>query len=128
MQGGGDPKLVSEDLWQIAADIHNLGIRRITGDIIIDNSLFQIQARDESRESGRKSSDNAWDAPVTAFGVNFNTLAISVAPAEESFPCSGARNHHIVLVLVVFPPRLCLQPRKTTTRLCHPTPSLFLWR
>ena len=78
--GSGDPFLVSEKLWQFAADIRNMGISEITGDIVIDNSLFGDEARDSSRMPGAKQSVNAYDAPVSAFGVNFNTLAIVVSP------------------------------------------------
>jgi D-alanyl-D-alanine carboxypeptidase/D-alanyl-D-alanine-endopeptidase (penicillin-binding protein 4) len=80
--GDGDPFLVSEKLWQLAADIKNLGIREFTGDLIIDNTLFDRESRDESRRDGAKSSHNAYDAPVSAFAVNFNTVAVAVAPSD----------------------------------------------
>jgi serine-type D-Ala-D-Ala carboxypeptidase/endopeptidase (penicillin-binding protein 4) len=38
--GSGDPLFISEKLWQAAADLRHMGIRSISGDIIIDNSLF----------------------------------------------------------------------------------------
>lgn len=80
--GDGDPYLVSEKLWQMAADLKNMGIREFTGDLVIDNTLFGDEGRDESRKFGQKSSVNAYDAPVSALGVNFNTLAVSVAPGD----------------------------------------------
>ncbi len=80
--GDGDPYLVSEKLWQMAADLKNMGIREFTGDLIVDNTLFGGEGRDESRKFGQKSSTNAYDAPVSALGVNFNTFAVAVAPAE----------------------------------------------
>ncbi len=82
--GDGDPFLVSEKLWQLAADIKNLGIREFTGDLIIDNSLFDAEARDEGRMDGAKSSHNAYDAPVSAFAVNFNTFAVAIAPGSQA--------------------------------------------
>jgi D-alanyl-D-alanine carboxypeptidase/D-alanyl-D-alanine-endopeptidase (penicillin-binding protein 4) len=84
VQGDGDPFLVSEKLWQVAADLRHLGIQEIRGDIIIDNSLFDGPARDDSRKSGKNNSHNAYDAPVSAFGVNFNTYAVAVAPGEKA--------------------------------------------
>ena len=81
--GNGDPFLVSEKLWQMAADLRNLGVREFTGNLIIDNSLFDDESRDESREEGRVNSRHAYDAPVSAFGVNFNTYAVSVAPGDH---------------------------------------------
>lgn len=83
VKGDGDPFLVSEQLWQVAADIKHLGINEIRGGIVIDNSLFDGPVRDVSRKSGSASSSNAYDAPVSAFGLNFNTYAVAVAPGEK---------------------------------------------
>lgn len=82
--GNGDPFIVSEKLWQLAADIKNLGIREFTGDLIIDNSLFDHETRDEGRRDGAKASHNAYDAPVSAFAVNFNTFAVAIAPGDHA--------------------------------------------
>ena len=82
--GDGDPYLVSEKLWQMAADLKNMGIREFTGDLIVDNTLFGDEGRDESRQAGLKSSTNAYDAPVSALGINFNTFAVAVAPADAA--------------------------------------------
>ncbi len=81
--GDGDPFLVSEKLWQFATDVRHLGIKKITGDIIIDNSLFDDTIRDAPRENSEAASDHAYDAPVTPLGVNFNTLGIAMAPAQK---------------------------------------------
>ena len=80
--GDGDPLLVSEKLWQMAADLRHLGIKEVRGNLVVDNTLFGDSARDDSRQSGAKRSSNAYDAPVSAFGVNFNTFAVAVAPAD----------------------------------------------
>jgi D-alanyl-D-alanine carboxypeptidase/D-alanyl-D-alanine-endopeptidase (penicillin-binding protein 4) len=81
--GDGDPFVVSEKLWQLAADFRNMGIKEIRGGVMIDNSLFADNGRDESRTFGEKISDNAYDAPVSAFGVNFNTIAVSLSPQSQ---------------------------------------------
>ena len=80
VKGGGDPLLTSEKLWQVAADIRNLGISEFTGDIVIDDSLFEDSQRDASRVSGALASEHAYDAPISALAINFNTVALSVAP------------------------------------------------
>ncbi len=81
--GNGDPCLISENLWQIASDLKNMGIKKILGQIVIDQNLFIDPFRDSSRISYEEKSTNAYDAPISAFGVNFNTLAVAVAPAEK---------------------------------------------
>ena len=84
VRGDGDPMLVNEKLWQMAADLRNMGIRTFEGDLVIDNTLFDDEERDESRADRANSSDRAYDAPVTAFGINFNTLPIVIAPGSRS--------------------------------------------
>jgi D-alanyl-D-alanine carboxypeptidase/D-alanyl-D-alanine-endopeptidase (penicillin-binding protein 4) len=83
VQGNGDPFLVSEVLWQTAIDLRHLGIREITGNVIIDNTLFDSETRDESRLEGTQQSIHAYDAPVSAFAVNFNTVAVAFAPTTK---------------------------------------------
>lgn len=84
VKGDGDPLLVNEKLWQLAADLKHMGIKNFSGDLVIDNSLFDNEKRDSSRQDGLESSANAYDAPVSAFGVNFNTLPIAIAPGLQA--------------------------------------------
>lgn len=81
--GDGDPFLVSERLWQLAADFRQMGLSQIRGAVIIDNSLFDDEAMDSSRTHALKRSSNAYNAPVSALGINFNTVAVSVFPSES---------------------------------------------
>ena len=83
IQGNGDPFLVSEILWQTAIDLRHLGIKSIDGDIVIDTSLYDDEDRDQSRAEGASHSTHAYDAPVSAFAVNFNTVAVAVAPTSK---------------------------------------------
>ncbi len=82
IQGNGDPFLVSEILWQTAVDLRHLGIKAVDGDIVIDTSLFDLETRDNSRAEGTRHSSHAYDAPVSAFAVNFNTVAVAVTPTS----------------------------------------------
>ncbi len=84
IEASGDPLLISEKMWQVAADIRHMGIRTITGDIVIDDSIFDSEIRDTSRKDFENFSVNAYDAPLSAFAINFNTFAIALAPAESS--------------------------------------------
>jgi len=81
--GKGDPYLISEKLWQFAADVRNRGIRKITGNIVIDNSFFNVK-KDAARLAAAKRSSNAYDAPVSALGINFNTVALAIAPGAKA--------------------------------------------
>ncbi len=79
-KGLGDPFLVSEKLWQLAVDLRNRNIKEIAGKILVDDSYFDDEERDTSRAEGEKKSRHAYDAPISAMAVNFNTVAISIAP------------------------------------------------
>ncbi len=77
IRGTGDPLLTSELLWIAAADLKHLGVKTITGKLLIDNSLFLDEPLD--RIEGETDSSYAYDAPITAFGVNFNSFEIAIA-------------------------------------------------
>jgi D-alanyl-D-alanine carboxypeptidase/D-alanyl-D-alanine-endopeptidase (penicillin-binding protein 4) len=40
IRGSGDPRFSQQDLWQLLRRLRALGIRQITGDVILDRSLF----------------------------------------------------------------------------------------
>ena len=80
VRGKGDPTLVTERLWAIAGDLAHLGLRRI-GDVVVDESFF-----DDVREGpgfDQESGDRSYLAPAGAASLNWNTVAIHVAPAER---------------------------------------------
>ncbi len=88
--GSGDPFVVSEILWQMAIDLRHLGIQEITGSLIIDNQLFDDEARDDSRLNSTQKSSHAYDAPVSSFAVNFNTVAVATSPTAIGKPAYAA--------------------------------------
>ncbi|NRA45352.1 MAG: D-alanyl-D-alanine carboxypeptidase/D-alanyl-D-alanine-endopeptidase [Oligoflexales bacterium] len=83
IEGDGDPSFVSETLWGVVADLKHMGLKEVSGNILINNSIFSGSIRDEIRNEGKNASNHAYDAPVTAFGVNFNTLAIAIFPGSR---------------------------------------------
>ena len=40
LQGGGDPLMNIERWWRLVSDLRQTGLKRIDGDIVIDNSYF----------------------------------------------------------------------------------------
>ena len=87
IKGGGDPKLVTEDLWKIVHDMKHLGYKEFSGDLVLDNSLFSREKLNKNRI--KKYSQNSYDAPVSALGVNFNTYNIVVSPGKRA----GSKAH-----------------------------------
>lgn len=46
IKGYGDPYLVTENLWKFMSSLRSRGLRDIGGNLIIDNSHFEQEARD----------------------------------------------------------------------------------
>jgi D-alanyl-D-alanine carboxypeptidase/D-alanyl-D-alanine-endopeptidase (penicillin-binding protein 4) len=79
VKGFGDPYLVSEELDSAIAALKRQAVRDLAG-IGLDDSLFAA----DDRIPGRSSSDNPYDAPVTALAVNFNTVNVQVSGGRVS--------------------------------------------
>lgn len=80
LRGTGDPSLITEDLYMMARELRDRGIRRITGGITVDSTAFD---RDElPPEFDQKQELAAYRAPSGATSVNFNTVTLRVQPAR----------------------------------------------
>lgn len=77
IKGLGDPYLVSEELDRLIAALKDKGLKQIAG-VGIDASLFSPALR----IPGRSSSNNPYDAPLTAVAVNFNTINVRIAAGK----------------------------------------------
>jgi len=73
IKGLGDPYLVSEEIDRLIDALEAKGLKQVTG-IGIDTGLFSPALR----IPGRSSSNNPYDAPITALAVNFNTINLRV--------------------------------------------------
>jgi len=80
IKGGGSPGLVGEEWWLIARRIRSLGITRIEGDLIGDDTYF-----DDTRRGPRWPSpvvDNPYNAPVSALSCFYSSVGITVRPTS----------------------------------------------
>ncbi len=80
LRGGGDPSLVSERLWMLVNELVRSGIKKISGDIIVDDTYFDRERTPETRPG--YLTDQAYNAPIGALSFNFNTTTIYVTPAD----------------------------------------------
>ncbi|EDN66794.1 Peptidase S13, D-Ala-D-Ala carboxypeptidase C [Beggiatoa sp. PS] len=85
IRGGGDPRLSSQDIWQIAKQIKASGINEITGNLIVDVHFFDAYDRAPQWETER--TQWAYDARLSALALNFNTIVVHVLPG----PYIGSR-------------------------------------
>ena len=75
-QGGGDPKLVVEDLDEIAKRLKAMGIERIEGNLVVDGTRFDEPEIDPGQFDGRPFS--TYNVGPHAAMVNFKSVKVSV--------------------------------------------------
>jgi len=78
IRGGGDPKLVAERLWLMLRRVQGLGVRFITGDIVLDRSAFAPAAADPGAFDGEPLKP--YNAAPDALLVNFRSLVLTFTP------------------------------------------------
>jgi D-alanyl-D-alanine carboxypeptidase/D-alanyl-D-alanine-endopeptidase (penicillin-binding protein 4) len=79
LRGLGDPSLATKDLWDMVQDLKSLGVRRIDGDILVDQRFFD----DNFIPPAFEQQPNEWAyfrAPVSAVALNENTVSMTVRP------------------------------------------------
>jgi len=69
IKGYGDPFLVTERFWTLLRELRQKGLRRIEGDLVIDDSYFDVPAYDPA------AFDNA---PLRAYNVEPNALMLNL--------------------------------------------------
>ena len=83
--GGGDPFMTSERWWAFVHEIRELGLAKITGDIVIDNSYFAPNP--ESRAAFDAQPYRSYNVLPDALMVNFQTSRFTLsANAQRSRP------------------------------------------
>ncbi len=78
IKGGGDPKLVTERLWLLLNRVRSLGISTINGDIVIDQSAFDVTAKNPAEFDGEPT--RAYNAGPDALLVNFKSVVMTFTP------------------------------------------------
>lgn len=79
LRGHGDPSLRSRDLWQLALELKLHGVRKIDGDILVDQKFFDEQTTPPAFEQ-QPNEWAAFRAPVSAVALNGNTVTLTIRP------------------------------------------------
>jgi D-alanyl-D-alanine carboxypeptidase/D-alanyl-D-alanine-endopeptidase (penicillin-binding protein 4) len=80
LRGQGDPKMVVERLWLLMRRIQGLGIRQITGDIVLDHSAFENVAQDPGAFDGEPL--RPYNAAPDALLLNFKSVVMTFTPGS----------------------------------------------
>ena len=89
LQGAGDPSLDDHSLWSLAGQLRGLGLTSIRGRLIINAAPFgMVACETEDRCKALERSDTAYNAPLSAIGVDFGNWCISVRPGTPGTPAA----------------------------------------
>jgi D-alanyl-D-alanine carboxypeptidase/D-alanyl-D-alanine-endopeptidase (penicillin-binding protein 4) len=78
LEGGGDPFMTADRWWGFVNGLRQAGVERITGDVVIDNTLFAHQGDDRGAFDNRPY--RAYNVLPDALMVNFQTVNVNVVP------------------------------------------------
>jgi D-alanyl-D-alanine carboxypeptidase/D-alanyl-D-alanine-endopeptidase (penicillin-binding protein 4) len=78
IQGQGDPQLVLERLWLLLRRVQSLGIVRISGDIVLDNSAFFVPDQDPAAFDGEPL--RPYHARPEALLINYKSIVMTFTP------------------------------------------------
>lgn len=82
--GAGDPDFDNERLWLLITRLRQAGVRTVSGDLVVNDHLFgPVICLINDRCKARNRSDNAYDAPLSAAGINYSSIELSIIPAEK---------------------------------------------
>ena len=82
IQGKGDPKLVQERLWLLLRRVQGMGIKTITGDILLDRSAFAVAAQNPADFDGEPLSP--YNAAPDALLINYKSVVMTFVPNYAS--------------------------------------------
>lgn len=89
LRGHGDPSLRTRDLWAMAHDLKVHGVKRIEGDLLVEQAFFDEQTTPPAFEQ-QPHEWAAFRAPVSAVAVNENTVTMAIRPSQAGSPASVA--------------------------------------
>ena len=81
LQGGGDPGMTPERFWLLLRELRQRGLREIRGDVILDNSLYAIEAQDPGAFD--QAPLRPYNAQPAALLVNFNAQTLRLCARQD---------------------------------------------
>jgi D-alanyl-D-alanine carboxypeptidase/D-alanyl-D-alanine-endopeptidase (penicillin-binding protein 4) len=85
LRGYGDPSLRDADVWELAHDLATRSVRKVEGDVVVDQRFFDEQTTPPAFEQ-QPHEWAAFRAPVSAVSLNENTVTMTVRPTSEGNP------------------------------------------
>jgi serine-type D-Ala-D-Ala carboxypeptidase/endopeptidase (penicillin-binding protein 4) len=81
IQGSGDPGFTAERLWLLVEHLYHCGIRKVTGNLVLDDFFFDSLIVGPGFDEDTTS--NAYEPLINALAMNFNTVAVHCRPGSD---------------------------------------------
>ncbi len=81
IKGYGDPSFKAQDFWRLLISLRQAGVKKISGDLIIDKSYFAAAV---TRESFDSEKWRAYNALPSAFLVNGRNTSFKLIAGDEA--------------------------------------------
>jgi serine-type D-Ala-D-Ala carboxypeptidase/endopeptidase (penicillin-binding protein 4) len=81
LKGYGDPSLTTSDLWSMVQELKEYGVKRVQGDIRVDQRFYDEQTTPPAFEQ-QPNEWAAFRAPVSAVALNENCITMTVRPSS----------------------------------------------
>ncbi len=101
LQGGGDPYMTLERWWKFVRTLRDQGLKAIRGDVVIDNTAFNLPPEDPGAFDGRPN--RSYNAQPDALLINFQSIDFRIAPNADS--------HQVEVVATPAPVNLVVENR-----------------
>jgi D-alanyl-D-alanine carboxypeptidase/D-alanyl-D-alanine-endopeptidase (penicillin-binding protein 4) len=82
IKGQGDPKLVLERVWLLLRRLQGVGVKAITGDIVLDRTAFEIPEADPASFDGEPL--RPYNAAPDALLINYKAVVMTFTPDRNS--------------------------------------------
>jgi D-alanyl-D-alanine carboxypeptidase/D-alanyl-D-alanine-endopeptidase (penicillin-binding protein 4) len=82
LRGGGDPRLVFEDLWLLVQRLRGVGVREIRGDLVLDRSAFEAMSHDAGAFDGEAL--RPYNAGPDALLLNYKAVSFHFVPDTDA--------------------------------------------
>ncbi|MEN9449619.1 MAG: D-alanyl-D-alanine carboxypeptidase/D-alanyl-D-alanine-endopeptidase [Pseudomonadota bacterium] len=81
--GLGDPEFTNEKIWSLVNNLQQVGLKKITGNVIVNTSYFgKIILNDPDRMLAKTHSKVAYDGLPSSSGSDFGNIAIYISPSK----------------------------------------------
>lgn len=80
IRGGGDPTLEFPRWRKLIEDSYVAGIHRVTGNLVIDNSLLEPQKIPGWSGGNESFTGSLYEAPISALNIHYNSLGLLISP------------------------------------------------